>query len=197
MLQPDLVWAVGPHQRQCVPSAVSGVIEMGANNQQTGLTIRLRRRALPAVAFVSRRAWCVERRSPRSREAFGSNPRLPTESNLQILSHGRCLSANAGERDRLCRENRQSRLIQSGCEANKERLKSPHGTRTKAARPYGCKARQVRLTHAGVGSRAVATPTRRRVTTSGVLPRKADHEKLNDERDTKSLPVNHSRDGAG
>ena len=121
--------------------------------------------------LASRRAWCVARRSPRSREAFGSNPSLPTKSNLQILSHGHLLPANAGERDRLCRANRQSCLIQSGCEAHKERLKSPDGTRTKAARPNGCKARQVRGTCAGVGSRAVATPTRRRLTTSGVLPK--------------------------
>ena len=35
------------------------------------------------------------------------------------------------------------------------------------AGPFGCKARKVRITHAGVGSRAVATPTRRRLTTSG------------------------------
>ena len=165
-----------------MPSAFSDVIETGRNTQQTGLTIRLRRRALPAVAFVSRRAWCRESGSPRSREAFGSNPRLPTESNLQILSHGRCLSANAGERDRLCRENRRSRLIQSGCAVIKEHCKSPHGTRTTAARPIGCNARQVRGTCAGVGSRAVATPTRRSLTSFGVLPRKADREQLNDER---------------
>jgi len=51
--------------------------------------------------------------------------------------------------------------------------------------------------HAGVGSRAVATPTCRRLTSSGVLPRKADREQLNDERGVKPLPVNDSRDGAG
>ena len=38
--------------------------------------------------LMSRRAWCVERRSPRSREAFGSNPWPPTKSNPRILSHG-------------------------------------------------------------------------------------------------------------
>ncbi len=154
-----------------MPNAFSDVIEMGANTQQTELTIRLRRRASPAVAFVSRRAWCRESGPPRSREAFGSNPRPPTGSNLQILSHGHLPSANAGERDRLGRVNRPSRLIQSGCAVIKEHCKSPSGTRTTAARPIGCKARQVRLTHAGVGSRAVATLTRRRVTTSGVLPK--------------------------
>jgi hypothetical protein len=64
------------------------------------------------------------------------------------------------------------------------------------AGPIGCKARQVRLTHAGVGSLAVATPTSRRRTTSGVLPRKADREQLNDERGIKPLPVNDSRDAS-
>lgn len=121
--------------------------------------------------FVSRRAWCRESGPPRSREAFGSNPRRPTESNLQILSHGDVPSANAGERDRLCRANRRSGLMQSGCEADKERLQSPNGTRTKAARPIGCKARQVRGTFAGVGSRTVATPIRRSLTSSGVPPK--------------------------
>jgi hypothetical protein len=42
----------------------------------------------------------------------------------------------------------------------------------------------------------VATPTCRRATASGVPPIKADHEKLNDERGVKPLPVNRSRDGA-
>lgn len=41
---------------------------------------------------------------------------------------------------------------------------------------------QVRLTHAGVGSLTVATPISRNLTRSGVLPKKADHEKLNDDR---------------
>ena len=48
-----------------------------------------RGRALPAVAFVSRRAWCRESGPPRSREASGSNPWPPTRTNLQILSHGK------------------------------------------------------------------------------------------------------------
>ena len=42
----------------------------------------------------------------------------------------------------------------------------------------------------------MATPRNRRPTISGVLPRKADREQLNDERGVKPLPVNDSRDGA-
>jgi hypothetical protein len=42
----------------------------------------------------------------------------------------------------------------------------------------------------------VATPRNRRLTSSGVLPKKADREKLNDERGVKPLPVIDSRDGA-
>jgi hypothetical protein len=64
--------------------------------------------------LVSRRAWCRETGSPRSREASGSNPWSPTGSNLQILSHALERAANAGERETLCRANRQSCLIQSG-----------------------------------------------------------------------------------
>jgi hypothetical protein len=57
--------------------------------------------------LVSRRAWCRETGSPRSREASGSNPRFTAESNLQILSHalqarecgraGNTLSGNPAE----------------------------------------------------------------------------------------------------
>ena len=123
--------------------------------------------------LMSRRAWCRESGSPRSREASESNPSTyQSKRNLQILSHGveRQL-ANMGERDMLSRENRLSRLIQSGC-GSSATSQSPHGARTKAVRPIGCKARQVRATCAGVGSLAVATPTSRGVTTSGVLPKK-------------------------
>ena len=77
-----------------------------------------------------------------------------------------------GEREMFCREIRQSRQTQSGCAVRKEHCQSPSGTRTKAARPIGCKARQVRLTHAGVGSPVVATPTGRKLTTSGYPPKK-------------------------
>ena len=65
------------------------------------------------------------------------------------------------------------------------------------AGPIGCKARQVRLTHAGVGSLAVATPTGRRPTTSGVLlkksrPRTAQrregHQALASERQQRRRP---------
>ena len=42
----------------------------------------------------------------------------------------------------------------------------------------------------------MATRTDRSVISFGVLPKKADREKLNYERDIKSLPVNMQRDGA-
>jgi hypothetical protein len=42
----------------------------------------------------------------------------------------------------------------------------------------------------------VGTRTNRSVTSFGVLPTKANREKLNYERDAKSLPVNMQRDGA-
>ena len=146
---------------------------------------------------MSRRAWCIARCPPRSREAFKRNPLLPTERNPWILSHANGSELNAGERDTPVTAMSSVGLVQSGCAMIKEHRKSPGGIRTTAARPIGCKARQVRLTHAGVGSRAVATLTRRRLTSSGVLPRKADREQLNDERGIKPLPVNDSRDGAG
>ena len=121
-------------QRQGNANAFFDVIEMGANTRETELTIRCRGRTSPAVGFVSRRAWCRESGSPRSREASESNPWLPTRSNLQILSHRReRWLANAGERDILSRESRLSRSTQSGCEADKERFESPDGTWTRVS----------------------------------------------------------------
>ena len=105
-------------------------------------------------------------------------------------------SANAGERENLCRANRQSRLIQSGCEAHKERFKSPHGARTKA-----------RLADRVKGSTGSCNVRWRREPGGGNTdPPEADHlrgsaenadrEQLNDERGVKPLPVSRSRDAA-
>ena len=107
-------------------------------------------------------------------------------------------SANAGEREMLCRETRQSRLIQSGCAVNKEHCKSPNGTRTKDPQ---CGSNRVQ---SSTGSWNVCW---RREPGGGntdqpetdnfrVSAQKAEREKLNDERGIKPLPVNCSRDGA-
>ncbi len=130
---------------------------------------------------MSRRAGCRESGSSSSREASESNPRSPTGSNLQILSHALQSAANAGERETLCRATRQSRLIQMGEEVRQ--LPNPSaGIGPKPHMANRVQSPQVRLTHAGVGSLTVATPISRNLTRSGVLPRKADHEQLNDER---------------
>ena len=42
----------------------------------------------------------------------------------------------------------------------------------------------------------MATPRNRNLTHSGYPPKKAEHEKLNDERGVKPLPVSNSRDEA-
>ena len=104
--------------------------------------------------------------------------------------------ANAGERETLRRETRRSRRMQSGCAwAQVEPELIPrrgvdHSPATTG--PFGCKARQVRATHAGVGSRTVATPIRRRREPSpGIRSKKAEREQLNDERGVKPLPVSH------
>ena len=105
----------GTFRTQGPAHAGSDFIEMGTNAREPGFTLRPRGRSLPPVRFVSRRAWCRESGLPRSREASGSNPRPPAGSNPQIRSHGNVLSANAGEREMLCRANRRSRAIRSGC----------------------------------------------------------------------------------
>ena len=96
----------------------------------------------------------------------------------------------------LRRENRRSRQIQSGCAVMQITANPPAGLRTKAARPIGCKARQVRVTHAGVGSLPVVTPRSRRATGLRGSAKNAAREQLNDERGSKPLPVSRSRDGA-
>ena len=187
-------WEPWASRYQGNANAFSDFIEMGTNTRQTGLTIRLRGRSLPTVMFVSRRAWCRESGSPRSREASGSNPWSPTKSNLQILSHGSEVSlANAGERETLCRANRQSRPTQSGCAVNKEHCKSPGGTRTKATmanRVKGstgsCNARWRREPGGGNTDQPEADHLR-------VSAEKAEREKLNDERGIKPLPVSRQQ----
>jgi hypothetical protein len=144
---------------------------MGMNARQTGFTIRLRGRSLPTVTFMFRRAWCHESGPPRSREAFGSNPRSPTGRNLQILSHG------VGAPPREYGRTGKALPCKSAESSDSKRVrrtasKSPGGTRDHSpSGTIGCNARKVRVTHAGVGSPAVARPTGRRGTTSGVLPK--------------------------
>ena len=145
---------------------------MGMSAQQTGFTIRLRRRSYqPSCSCPVERGATRVARHVRER-LLEVNNLSKTNPNLQILSHALSASANAGERDTPAAVMRWVGLVQSGCEAFERRFKSPGGIRTKAARPIGCKARQVRITHAGVGSFPVVTPRNRRLTTSGVLPRK-------------------------
>ena len=55
----------------------------------------------------------------------------------------------------LCLTRRRAVLLKVGAEQSAPN--PPVGLRTKAARPFGCKARQVRLTPARVGSFRVAT----------------------------------------
>jgi hypothetical protein len=79
---------------------------------------------------------------------------------------------------------------------NKEHCKSPCGTRTKAVRLIGCKTRQVRATHAGGRESGGGNTDQPGADNLRGSAEKADHEKLNDERGVKPLPVNNSRDGA-
>ena len=96
----------------------------------------------------------------------------------------------------LCRANRRSRRIQSGCAVPKEHGQSPHGTRTKA---NGAKRVQ-----SSTGSWNVCwrrePPGGDTEEPEGDIFRgsaeNADREQLNDERGVKPLPVSGSRDGA-
>ena len=65
--------------------------------------------------LMSRRAWCQETGSPRSREAFQSNP--PVTNRRVILKFylmNFAAFANAGERDTPVVEMQQVGLVQSG-----------------------------------------------------------------------------------
>jgi hypothetical protein len=107
-------------------------------------------------------------------------------------------SANAGERDRLCRAIRRSGRIQSGCRSVQGALPIPQRAKDQSLQGHSG-AMPVRFVERMLASGAGRWQHRPAggVTTSGVLPRKADREKLNDERGSKPLPVSRSRDGAG
>ena len=87
-------------------------------------------------------------------------------------------------------------MIQSGCETRKERLQSPYGTRTKANHGQsGAKLDRFvqRALASGAGGGNTDPPEADKLRVSA---EKAEREKLNDERGSKPLPVNRSRDGA-
>ncbi len=97
----------------------------------------------------------------------------------------------------LGRESRPSRHVQSGCAVIKEHCKSPGGNRTTATMANRVKsssgsfnARWRRESPCGNTEEPEADYLRESTQT-------VDHEKLNDERGFKPLPVNGSRDGAG
>ena len=110
---------------------------------------------------MSRRAWCIKRCPPRSREAFESNPSAQLKSNPQFLSHDHVMETGRARNAHGCNPHEPSDF-KEGEKRPEKRFKSPNGIRTKAARPFGCKARKVRLTFAGVGSLPVATRRSRR-----------------------------------
>ena len=73
-------------------------------------------------------------------------------------------------------------MFKAGARRFERRFKSRRWDSDQSRKANRVKGPQVRLTHAGVGSFPVVTPRNRRLTTSGVLPKNADREKLNDER---------------
>jgi hypothetical protein len=69
-----------------MPTHFSDRIEMGLSPVKPDYR-PAKETALPTVMLMSRRAGCLETGPSSSREASESNPRSPTGSNLQILSH--------------------------------------------------------------------------------------------------------------
>ena len=185
-------------QRHGNANAFSDVIEMGTNTQQT----RIHHPAQGTELYQPSCSCPVERGASRDarhvRERLlevipGHQPDVISRFYLMAIGRPRMRASGTRFAVQIGKVGR----IQSGCAVHKRSTANPPaGQRTKATRPIGCKARQVRVTRAGVGSLPVATPRSRRLTTSGVLPRKADREQLNDERGVKPLPVSDSRDGA-
>lgn len=74
---------------------------------------------------------------------------------------------------------------------------NPHaGQGPKPSWPFGCKARQVRVTQHWRRESGGGNTDQPDADNIRVSAEKAEHEKLNDERGIKPLPVNRSRDGA-
>jgi len=81
-----------------MPTHFSDQFELGVSARKAGFTIQQRRRRSPTVMLMSRRAWCQETGSPRSREAFQSNPPVTNRSViLKFLSHKMHFTAFANE----------------------------------------------------------------------------------------------------
>jgi hypothetical protein len=114
--------------------------------------------------------------------------------NFYLMAEGS--SANAGERDNLCRANRRSCRTQSGCRSEQGALPIPRRgvDHSRKAVRVKCStgsrnARWRREPPGGDTEEPESDPLRGSAET-------ADREKLNDERGVKPLPVNRSRDGA-
>lgn len=101
-----------------------------------------------------------------------------------------------GEREMLCRANRQSRTTQSGCAVIKERCKSPGGTRTKATMANRVQGSTGSWNASWRRESGGGNTDQPEADTFRVSAEKAEHEKLNDERGIKPLPVSRNRDGA-
>jgi hypothetical protein len=144
---------------------------------------------------MSRRAWCRESGPPRSRKAFRSNPSLPTKSNLWILFHADMTECGRAGHAPGCKAQGRSCSMRVRRDPGSRQIPRRDSDQSLIGQ-IGCKARQVRLTHAGVGSFPVATPRNRKRQLPGARMKSVPHEKLNDERGVKPLPVNRSRDGA-
>jgi len=106
-------------------------------------------------------------------------------------------SANAGERDNLCRANRRSCRTQSGCRSEQGALPIP-----RRGVDHSRKANRVKCSTGSRNARWRREPPGGNTEEPGSdhlrgSAENADREKLNDERGSKPLPVNRSRDGAG
>ena len=114
--------------------------------------------------------------------------------NFYLMAEGS--SANAGERDNLCRANRRSCRTQSGCRSEQGALPIP-----RRGVDHSRKANRVKCSTGSRNARWRREPPGGDTEEPGSDPlrgsaEKADREKLNDERGIKPLPVNRSRDGA-
>ena len=98
-----------------MPTHFFDQFELGVSARKAGFTIQPRRRRLPTVMLMSRRAWCQETGSPRSREAFQSNPPVTNRSViLKFYLMNFAAFANAGERDTPVVEMQQVGPVQIG-----------------------------------------------------------------------------------
>ena len=146
-----------------VPSAFSDFIKTDVITRQTCNQQAKGKWSYQPLSMTFRRAGCLETGPSRSREAFERNPRSPSESNLQILSHAVVQLWEVRASGKNLRENSPQAVMFKAGEKLLRASNPASGTKTKAiCGPIRVRGSLGLCNAAGVGSLTVVTRINRR-----------------------------------